>query len=83
MIGFTTLKRVLLASATLGFAAHAAAFEDLVAWIERGIVPEGDDVLGDVTKLAHSIREIKFARVRRARSPGLTGRLSDTLGTRL
>jgi hypothetical protein len=27
------------------------AFEDLVAWIERGIVPEGDDVLGDVTKL--------------------------------
>jgi len=27
------------------------AFEDLVAWIERGVVPEGDDVLGDVTKL--------------------------------
>ena len=25
MIGFTTLKRVLLATATLGFAAHAAA----------------------------------------------------------
>ena len=27
------------------------AFEDLIGWIERGIVPEGDDVLGDVTKL--------------------------------
>jgi hypothetical protein len=27
------------------------AFEDFVAWVERGIVPEGDDVLGDVTKL--------------------------------
>ena len=27
------------------------AFEDLIAWIERGIVHEGDDVLGDVSKL--------------------------------
>jgi pimeloyl-ACP methyl ester carboxylesterase len=27
------------------------AFDDLVAWIERGTVPEGDDVLGDVTRL--------------------------------
>jgi Tannase-like family of unknown function (DUF6351) len=27
------------------------AFADLVAWIERGVVPEGDDVFGDVTKL--------------------------------
>ena len=27
------------------------AFDDLVAWIERGTVPEGDDVLGDVSKL--------------------------------
>jgi len=27
------------------------AFDDLVAWIERGVVPAGDDVLGDVTKL--------------------------------
>ena len=27
------------------------AFDDLVAWIERGTVPEGDDVLGDVAKL--------------------------------
>ena len=32
-------------------AARQRAFEDLVAWIERGLVPEGDDVLGDVTKL--------------------------------
>jgi len=22
-----------------------------VAWIERGVVPEGEDLLGDVTKL--------------------------------
>ena len=27
------------------------AFDDLVAWMEHGIMPEGDDVLGDVTKL--------------------------------
>ena len=27
------------------------AFDDLVAWIEHGVVPAGDDVLGDVTKL--------------------------------
>src|SRR5262245_10236244 len=27
------------------------AFDDLVAWVERGIMPEGDDVLGDVSKL--------------------------------
>jgi hypothetical protein len=27
------------------------AFADLVAWIERGVVPEGDDVFGDVSKL--------------------------------
>jgi hypothetical protein len=27
------------------------AFEDLVQWMERGVVPAGDDVLGDVTKL--------------------------------
>ena len=27
------------------------AFDDLVAWIERGTVPEGDDVLADVAKL--------------------------------
>ena len=26
-------------------------FDDLVAWIERGVVPEGEDLLGDVTKL--------------------------------
>ena len=27
------------------------AFDDLVAWMERGVVPAGDDVLGDVAKL--------------------------------
>ena len=27
------------------------AFDDLVAWMERGTKPEGDDVLGDVAKL--------------------------------
>jgi hypothetical protein len=27
------------------------AFDDLIAWLERGAVPAGDDVLGDVTKL--------------------------------
>lgn len=27
------------------------AFDDLVAWIERGTVPDGDDVLGDVGQL--------------------------------
>jgi hypothetical protein len=32
-------------------AVRRRAFEDLVAWMERGLVPEGDDVLGDVTKL--------------------------------
>jgi len=28
-----------------------AAFDDLVAWIENGTVPAGDDVLGDVRQL--------------------------------
>jgi hypothetical protein len=32
-------------------AARDRAFEDLVSWMERGVVPEGDDVLGDVSKL--------------------------------
>jgi hypothetical protein len=32
-------------------AAREKAFDDLVAWIERGVVPEGDDVLGDVSRL--------------------------------
>ncbi len=27
------------------------AFDDLIAWMERGVVPAGDDVLGDVGKL--------------------------------
>ena len=32
-------------------ATRAQAFEDLVAWMELGTVPAGDDVLGEVTKL--------------------------------
>jgi hypothetical protein len=28
-----------------------SAFDDLVVWIEKGIVPAGDDVLGDVRDL--------------------------------
>jgi hypothetical protein len=27
------------------------AFDDLVAWIENGVKPAGDDVLGDVSRL--------------------------------
>jgi hypothetical protein len=27
------------------------AFDDLIAWLERGVVPAGDDVLGDLTRL--------------------------------
>ena len=27
------------------------AFDDLVSWIENGIEPAGDDILGDVTRL--------------------------------
>jgi hypothetical protein len=32
-------------------AVRERAFVDLVAWIERGVAPEGDDILGDVGKL--------------------------------
>jgi pimeloyl-ACP methyl ester carboxylesterase len=32
-------------------AVRAPAFDDLVAWIEHGAVPAGDDVLGDVSQL--------------------------------
>ena len=32
-------------------AVRRLAFDDLVAWIEKGAVPEGDDVLGDVSRL--------------------------------
>lgn len=32
-------------------AARQKMFDDLVIWIERGVVPTGEDVLGDVTKL--------------------------------
>jgi hypothetical protein len=32
-------------------AMREAAFDDLVAWVENGTVPAGDDVLGDVRQL--------------------------------
>jgi hypothetical protein len=32
-------------------AVRELAFDDLVAWIEKGTVPAGDDVLGDVARL--------------------------------
>jgi hypothetical protein len=32
-------------------AVREPAFDDLVAWIEKGTVPEGDDVFGDVSRL--------------------------------
>jgi pimeloyl-ACP methyl ester carboxylesterase len=32
-------------------AARQKMFDDLVTWIERGVVPKGEDVLGDVSKL--------------------------------
>jgi pimeloyl-ACP methyl ester carboxylesterase len=35
------------------------AFADLVAWMEQGVVPDGDDVLGDVTKLGLRWTHIK------------------------
>ena len=31
--------------------AREKLFDDLVTWIERGVVPKGEDLLGDVTKL--------------------------------
>jgi pimeloyl-ACP methyl ester carboxylesterase len=31
--------------------AREKLFDDLVAWIERGVVPKGEDLLGDVSKL--------------------------------
>jgi hypothetical protein len=36
---------------SLPAAMREQAFDDLVAWIEHGTVPEGDDVLADVSKL--------------------------------
>lgn len=49
----------LLVQRTVRWAGHCAfggvvrerAFDDLIAWMERGVVPTGDDVLGDVGKL--------------------------------
>jgi hypothetical protein len=45
------VQRAVRAAGHCGFDSAARAFDDLVAWIERGTVPDGDDVLGDVTKL--------------------------------
>jgi pimeloyl-ACP methyl ester carboxylesterase len=47
------VQRAVRQAAHCGFdsAVREHAFEDLVAWMERGAVPEGDDVLGDVAKL--------------------------------
>ena len=38
-------------SLTPRIANSKSSIDDLVAWMERGTVPDGDDVLGDVTKL--------------------------------
>ena len=40
MIGFTSLKRLLLATATLGFAAHAAAAEPSLLEATRATLAE-------------------------------------------
>ena len=47
------VQRAVAQAAHCGFAntERVPAFDDLVAWIENGTVPKGDDVLGDVTKL--------------------------------
>ena len=47
------VQRAVRAAGHCGFdgAVRARAFDDLVAWMERGTVPDGDDVLGDVAKL--------------------------------
>jgi hypothetical protein len=45
------VQRAIRATGHCGFGngERKAAFEDLVAWMEHGAKPEGDDVLGDVT----------------------------------
>jgi pimeloyl-ACP methyl ester carboxylesterase len=47
------VQRAVRQAAHCGFdsAVRERAFEDLVSWMERGAVPEGDDVLGDVAQL--------------------------------
>jgi hypothetical protein len=47
------VQRAIRATGHCGFgnAEREAVFEDLVAWVEHGTKPEGDDVLGDVAKL--------------------------------
>jgi hypothetical protein len=40
----------------MGNAVREPVFDDLVVWIEKGIVPAGDDVLGDVSSLPGSAR---------------------------
>ena len=47
------VQRAVRATGHCGFGIEDSrpAFDDLVAWIERGAAPTGDDVLGDATKL--------------------------------
>ena len=47
------VQRAVRQAAHCGFvnADRGPAFDDLVAWIENGAVPAGDDVLGDVSQL--------------------------------
>jgi hypothetical protein len=43
---------------------RGAAFDDLLAWIEKGTVPAGDDVLGDVAQLG-----LRWTPLRHPRDP--------------
>jgi hypothetical protein len=43
-------------------AVRSPAFDDLVAWIEKGTVPAGDDVLGDVTQLGRRWTPLRHPR---------------------
>jgi hypothetical protein len=51
--GDLLVQRAVRGPGHCGFASEVRerAFGDLVAWIERGVVPDGDEVIGDVTKL--------------------------------
>ena len=61
------VQRMVRQAAHCGFvnAERGPAFNDLVAWIEKGTVPTGDDVLGDVTQLG-----LRQTRSRDARDAG-------------
>jgi pimeloyl-ACP methyl ester carboxylesterase len=45
-------------------AVREPAFDDLVAWIEKGAAPEGDNVLGDVSQLG-----LKWTKLRHPKDP--------------